>query len=160
MPPAIPIAASSSFKKERNFQTQLQQYLASFLKQNISNGVKSPTAIQQLLNKRLTIKEEEAYGLHYHSNEKLTPGVVLRSSQKLPGMQQRQSVLKSVNNVLQELNIGTAGGTSWKPVMPTRKTMGKYDELLRTIVTLLEVKKARDKLEAEIRLIKSQRGLQ
>lgn len=161
VPPPIPIAASSSFKKERNFQTHLQQYLSGFLKQNQSSNDKHETnAIQQLLMKRLTVKEEEAYGLHYHANEKLTPGVVLRSTQRLPGLQQRQSVLKSVNSILQELDIPTAGGTSWKPVMPTRKTMTKYDELLKSVVALLDVKKGKDKLESEIRLIKSQRDLQ
>ncbi|CUM55711.1 uncharacterized protein AC631_05004 [Debaryomyces fabryi] len=162
IPPPIPIAASSSFKKERNFQTHLQQYLSGFLKQNPSSNdsKQEANAIQQLLMKRLTVKEEEAYGLHYHANEKLTPGVILRSTQRLPGLQQRQSVLKSVNSILQELDIPTAGGTSWKPVMPTRKTMAKYDELLKSVVALLDVKKGRDKLESEIRLIKSQRGLQ
>lgn len=110
--------------------------------------------------KRLTAKEEEAYGLYYHANEKINPGVVLRSSQRLPGLQQRQSVLKSVNTVLEELDISTAGGTSWKPVMPTRKTMAKYDELLRAVIALLDVKRGRDKLESEIQLIRSQRGLE
>lgn len=161
VPPPIPIAASSSFKKDRAFQTHLQQYLSGLLKQQQSSNIKQgPNAIQQLLSKRLTVKEEEAYGLYYHANEKLTPGVILRSSQKLPGLQQRQSVLKSVNALLQELDIPTAGGTSWKPLMPTRKTMAKYDELLRSVVALLEVKKGKDKLEAEVKLIKSQRGLQ
>lgn len=163
VPPPIPIAASSSFKKDRSFQTHLQQYLAGLLKQsqNVNPAIKQESnAIQQLLAKRLTQKEEEAYGLHFHGSEKLNPGVILRSTQKLPGLQQKQSVLKSVNSVLQELDIPTAGGTSWKPVMPTRKTMTKYDELIRSVVALLDLKKGKDKLEAEIRLIKSQRGLQ
>ena len=161
VPPPIPVAASSSFKKDRTFQTYLQQYLSGLLKQNHNNNSKSePNAIQQLLMKRLTQKEEEAYGLHYHANERLTPGVILRSTQRLPGLQQKQSVLKAVNSLLQELDIPTAGGTSWKPVMPTRKTMAKYDELIKSVVALLEVKKGKDKLEAEIRLIKSQRGIQ
>ncbi|KAK6453898.1 uncharacterized protein RJT20DRAFT_131354 [Scheffersomyces xylosifermentans] len=163
VPPPIPIAASSSFKKDRSFQTHLQQYLSGLLKQsqNLNPNVKRESnAIQQLLMKRLTQKEEEAYGLFFHGTEKLNPGVILRSTQKLPGLQQKQSVLKSVNAVLQELDIPTAGGTSWKPVMPTRKTMTKYDELIRSVVALLELKKGKDKLEAEIRLIKSQRGLQ
>ena len=56
------------------------------------------------------------------------------------------------------MDIPTGGGTSWKPIMPTRKTMAKYDELIRSVVTLLDVKKAKDKLESEIKLIKSQRG--
>ncbi|KAG7191551.1 swr complex subunit [Scheffersomyces spartinae] len=161
VPPAIPVAASSSFKKERVFQTPLQQHLAGVLKSNQSNNIKLETnSIQQLLMKRLTQKEEEAYGLHYHSNEKLNPGVLLRSAQKLPGLQQRQSVLKSVSTLLQELDVPTGGGTSWKPVMPTRKTMAKYDELIRSVVALLEMKKGKDRLEAEIRLIKSQKGLE
>ena len=161
VPPPIPIAASSSFKKDRSFQTHLQQYLSSLIKQNQNPSLKhEANAMQQLLAKRLTQKEEEAYGLYFHGSEKLTAGVILRSTQKLPGLQQKQSVLKSVNAVLQELDIPTAGGTSWKPVMPTRKTMTKYDELLRSVVALLEVKRGKDKLEAELRLIKSQRGLQ
>lgn len=161
VPPPIPIAASSSFKKDRGFQTHLQQYLSGLLKQQQGNNVKGEhSAIKQLLAKRLTTKEEEAYGLHYHSNERLTPGVILRSQQKLSGLQQRQSVFKAVNTMLQELDIPTAGGTTWKPVMPTRKTMAKYDELIRAVVALLDVKKGKDKLEAEIELIKSQRGLQ
>lgn len=163
VPPPIPVAASSSFKKDRTFQTHLQQYLSGLLKQQQASGVNlkhESSAIQQLLAKRLTVKEEEAYGIYYHANEKLTPGVILRSTQKLPGLQQRQSVLKSVNNVLQELDIPTVGGTNWKPIMPTRKTMTKYDELLRSVVALLDVKRGKDKLESEIKLIKSQRGLQ
>lgn len=160
VPPSIPVAASSSlYKKDRNFQTHLLQYLAGLVKQQ--GQVKGePSPIQQLLSKRLTTKEEEAYGLHYHANERLTPGVILRSTQRLPGLQQRQSVFKSVNTMLQELDIPTAGNTTWKPVMPTRKTMTKYDELIRAVVALLDVKKGKDKLEAEIELIKSQRGLQ
>lgn len=163
VPPAIPQAASSSFKKDKAFQTHLQQYLSGVLKLQQSNGqlVKGePNAIQQLLAKRLTTKEEEAYGLHYHANERLTPGVMLRSAHRLPGLQQRQSVFKSVNALLQELDVPTVGGSTWKPVMPTRKTMAKYDELIRASVALLEVKKGKDKLEAEVELIKSQRGLE
>ena len=91
--------------------------------------------------KRLTQKEEEAYGLYFHGTEKLNPGVMLRSQQKLPGLNQRQSILKSVNILLQEMDIPTGGGTSWKPIMPTRKTMAKYDELIRSVVTLLDVKR-------------------
>lgn len=159
-PPQIPAAASSSVRRERNFQTHLQQYLTSLVKQNQNSNIKGePSPIQKLLMKRLTAKEEEAYGLYYHANEKINPGVVLRSTQRLPGLQQRQSVLKSVNTVLEELDISTAGGTSWKPVMPTRKTMAKYDELLRSVIALLDIKRGRDKLEAEIQLIRSQRGL-
>lgn len=159
VPPSIPVAASSSsYKKDRSFQTHLLQYLAGLVKQQgVVKGEPSP--IQQLLSKRLTTKEEEAYGLYYHANERLTPGVILRSTQRLPGLQQRQSVFKSVNTMLQELDIPTAGNTTWKPVMPTRKTMAKYDELIRAVVALLDVKKGKDKLEAEIELIKSQRGL-
>lgn len=159
--PPIPNAASSSFKKDRNFQTHLQNYLSGLLKNQNSSGVKpDATAIQQLLQKRLTQKEEEAYGLHYHATERLTPGVTLRSAQRISGLQQKQSVLKLVNSLLQELDIPTAGGTNWKPKMPTRKTMAKYDELIKAVVALLDVKRGKDKLEAEIRLIKSQRGLQ
>lgn len=163
VPPAIPMAASSSFKKDKSFQTHLQQYLTGVLKQQQTSGqhVKGEAnAIQQLLAKKLTAKEEEAYGLHYHANERLTPGVMLRSSHRLPGLQQRQSVFKSINLLLQELDIPTVGGTSWKPVMPTRRTMAKYDELIKACVALLEVKKGKDKLEAEIELIKSQQRLQ
>lgn len=155
VPPPIPMAASSSHK--RDFQTHLQQYLSGHLKQQ---GVKlEDNAIQQLLAKKLTVKEEEAYGLHYHANDRINPGVILRSTQRLSGLQQRQSVFKAVNSMLQEMDIPTAGGTTWKPNMPTRKTMAKYDELTRTVVALLDVKKSKDKLEAEIELIKSQRGL-
>lgn len=159
VPPPIPQVASSSYKRDRGFQTHLQQYLSGLVKQNHQDKGE-PSAVQQLLAKRLTTKEEEAYGLHYHANERLTPGVILRSTQKLPGLQQRQSVFKSVNSMLQELDIPTAGGTTWKPVMPTRKTMAKYDELIRAVVALLDVKRGKDKLEAEIDLIKAQRGLQ
>ncbi|KAL6454831.1 SWC4 SWR1-complex protein 4 [Candida maltosa Xu316] len=162
VPPPIPLVASSSIKRDRGFQTHLQQYLSSLLKQNHHTNPalkQESNSIQQLLMKRLTQKEEEAYGLHYHGTEKLTPGVMLRSQQKLPGLNQRQSILKSVNMILQEMDVPTGGGTSWKPIMPTRKTMAKYDELIRSVVTLLDVKKAKDKLESEIKLVKSQRGL-
>lgn len=155
VPPPIPVAASSLHK--RDFQTHLQQYLSGYLKQQPQRPEDS--AIQQLLSKKLTAKEEEAYGLFYHANERINPGVILRSTQRLSGLQQRQSVFRAVNNMLQELDIPTAGGTAWKPNMPTRKTMAKYDELTKAVVALLEVKKVKDKLEAEIELIKSQREL-
>lgn len=158
VPPPIPLAASSSHRRDKTFQTHLQQYLAGIVKL-LSSGSLESSAIQQLLNKRLTAKEEEAYGLCYHSNERITPGVILRSTQKLSGLQQRQSVFKSVNGLLQELDIPTGGGTTWRPVMPTQKTMVKFDELIRSSVALLDLKKGKDKLEAEIELIKSQRGL-
>lgn len=160
VPPPIPQVASSSHKRDRGFQTHLQQYLSGVLKQQNGDRKKSePNAIQQLLSKRLTSKEEEAYGLHYHANERLTPSVILRSSQKLLGLQQRQSVFKAVNSMLQDLDIPTAGGTVWRPNMPTRKTMAKYDEMIKSVVALLDVKKARDKLEAEIELVKSLRKM-
>lgn len=158
VPPPIPQVASSSHKRDRNFQTHLQQYLAGVLKQ-LSQPKGEVSPIQQLLAKRLTAKEEEAYGLFYHVNERLTPNVILRSQQRLPGLQQRQSVFKAVNSMLQELDIPTSGGTTWKPNMPTRKTMAKYDELVKAVVALLEVKKGKDKLEAEIELIKSLKGM-
>ncbi|KAI5950844.1 SWC4 [Candida jiufengensis] len=163
IPPPIPAAASSSYKRDRGFQTQLQQYLSSLLKQNYHTSAsirQEANSIHQLLSKKLTQKEEEAYGLYYHGVEKLTPGVALRSQQRLPGLQQRQSVLKLVSSLLQELDVPTAGGNAMKPIMPTRRTMTKYDELLRSVVTLLDVKKAKDKLESEIALIKSQREQQ
>ncbi|CAN3361102.1 SWR1-complex protein 4 [Diutina catenulata] len=158
VPPAIPPVAASSMRRDRSFQTHLQQYLASFLKQSGPQATAQGNAIKQLLQKRLTQAEEEAYGLHYHSQEKMTPGVTLRSAQRLPSVQQKQSTLKSVQMLLQELDIPTGGGTTWRPVMPTRKTMAKYEELIRAVVTLLDVKKGKDKMEAEIRLVKSQRG--
>lgn len=161
VPPSIPLAASSSHKRDRAFQTHLQQYLSGVLKQQGGPQTKGePSPIQLLLAKRLTAKEEEAYGLFYHENERLTPNVILRSTQKLSGLQQRQSVFKAVNGMLQELGIPTGGGTTWKPNMPTRKTMAKYDEMIKAVVALLEVKRGKDKLEAEIELIKSQRGLE
>ncbi|RKP30748.1 hypothetical protein METBISCDRAFT_15472 [Metschnikowia bicuspidata] len=156
VPPPIPMAASSSHK--RDFQTHLQQHLSGFVK--LQPYGSDGTPIQQLLAKKLTVKEEEAYGLFYHANERLTPGMILRSTQRLSGLQQRQSVFKAVINMLSELDIPTASGTTWKPNMPTRKTMAKYDELTKAVVALLEVKKGKDKLEAEIELVKSQRGLQ
>lgn len=159
LPPPIPSAASSSYRRDRTFQTHLQQYLSNLMRQSQSAGGQ-PNAIQELLMKRLTLKEEEAYGLHYHANERLTSGVMLRSAQRLAGTQQRQSVLRSVNSLLQELDIPTGGGTTWRPVMPTRKTMAKYDELIRSVVVLLDVKRARDKLESEITLIRTQRGIE
>lgn len=85
------MAASSSYKRDRGFQTQLQQYLSSLLKQNYHTNPaikQEANAIHQLLLKRLTQKEEEAYGLYYHGTEKLTPGVTLRSQQRLLGLQQ------------------------------------------------------------------------
>lgn len=157
VPPPIP-AALLAFKRDKGFQTHLQQYLNGLLRQQGGHMRSESSAIQKLLAKRLTTKEEEAYGLHYHATERLTPGVTLRSQQKLPGLQQRQSVFKSMNALLQELDIPTVGGTLWKPNMPTRNTMAKYDELIRTVVLLLDVKKGRDKLEAEVELIRSQRG--
>ena len=41
VPPPIPLAASSSVKRDRGFQTQLQQYLSSFLNKIIIQTLQS-----------------------------------------------------------------------------------------------------------------------
>lgn len=150
------------FKKDTKFQSHLHRYILNAYNQN-QNGEhdvkKSFSSLQNLLSKRLTKKEEEAYGIYYHADKKTTPCVFLRTSQKLSGMQQKQSILKFVCNLFKEIDIPIGNEYYWKPIMPTRKTMKKYDELIKSASLLLEIKKSRDKLEAEIEILKSQKGM-
>lgn len=104
-------------------------------------------AVANAIQKKLTAKEEAAYGISYH--DKLTTGVYLRSAKLV---NYRQAVQGKMNLVLGELGIPP------RPVMPTSKVCSKFDALQQSISVLLEAKKQADKLETEIRILKTQKG--
>lgn len=97
----------------------------------------------QIIQKRLSAKEEAAYGIAYH--EKFSPGVYLRST-KLSTLKQNQAA--KAQAVFNEL------GLPMRPVMPTAKVAAKFDALLQSITLLLDAKRSSDKLETEIKLLK------
>lgn len=83
--------------------------------------------------------EKKQLGVICHG-EKLQPGVYLRSTKILsfkPALQNK------ILTVLQELNLPL------RPSMPTYDVLKKQEELLRHIVTLLELKKKLDRINAE-----------
>lgn len=83
-------------------------------------------------------EERKSLGVVAHG-EKLTPGVFLRSTKVStfkPALQNK------VSSTLQELEIPA------RPVMPTLEVMQEYDALVKKIVTLLDIKKQLDKIEA------------
>ncbi|PRT54677.1 SWR1-complex protein 4 [Wickerhamiella sorbophila] len=97
----------------------------------------------QIIQKRLSTKEEAAYGITYH--EKFAPGVYLRSA-KLTTLKQNQA--SRAQSVFNELSI------PMRPIMPTAKVAAKFDTLLQSISLLLDAKRALDKIEAELRVSK------
>lgn len=84
-------------------------------------------------------EEKKALGITMYG-EKLTPGAFLRStriSTFKPALQNK------VNSTLQELKLPV------RPAMPSRDVVAKHEELLKHIVTLADLKKTLDKIEAE-----------
>lgn len=105
-------------------------------------------AIAAAIHRKLSSKEEAAYGLSYH--EKLNTGVYLRSS-KITNY--RPSQQAKIIQVLAELGIPS------RPVMPTARVTSKFDSLQQSISVLLEAKKQADKLETEIKVLKAQKEM-
>ncbi|QPG75926.1 hypothetical protein FOA43_003312 [Brettanomyces nanus] len=105
--------------------------------------------IQELLQSRLTPEQMEVYGITVHE-EKIQPGVVIRS-QKLPSF--KPAVQSKINETLNEMGIAV------RPVMPTAKVCSRFDRLLRSIASLIDLKKQSDNLETEIGLIKRQKNI-
>ncbi|KAF8938501.1 swr complex subunit [Dissophora ornata] len=81
--------------------------------------------------------------------EKLTPGAYLRSQKMTPIVSTKQ---QRVTATLTQL------GLPLKPSMPTATVMTKWDQLTNNIVTLLDLKKQVDKLEADLKVVKMRRG--
>ncbi|KAH3679379.1 hypothetical protein WICPIJ_008629 [Wickerhamomyces pijperi] len=94
--------------------------------------------LSTLLSKNLTKKEEQQYGIQIHT-EKLPQGVYLRSS-KIP--QFKTSIQAKINTSLAELGVGV------KPTMPTAIVMSRYEELVKNLGLVLELKRQVDKLES------------
>ncbi|ODV87707.1 hypothetical protein CANARDRAFT_25938 [[Candida] arabinofermentans NRRL YB-2248] len=104
----------------------------------------------QMIQSKMTPEEMEAFGLKIH-DEKIQPGVYIRS-QKLSTF--KPAVQSKVVEILNEMGI------SQKPTIPTAKVCAKYDQLLQSIASLIDLKKQADKIEAEVSLIKAQKGVQ
>lgn len=104
--------------------------------------------IHNLLRSRLTQEQMDVYGISLHE-EKIQPGVVLRS-QKLPSF--KPMVQNKVFEMLNEVGIAA------RPTMPTARVCHKFEELMKSMASLIDLKKQTDNLRTEISLIKSQRN--
>ncbi|AMD20275.1 HDL469Wp [Eremothecium sinecaudum] len=93
---------------------------------------------QHLLG-NFTIEERESLGVTLHG-EKLSPGVFLRSS-KISTY--KPAIQNKVVSVLREVGLPV------RPAMPSAKVVQQHEELLKRIVTLLDLKRQIDKMEAE-----------
>lgn len=118
-------------------------------KESIKKGAAAgAAAVAAAIQRKLTPQEEAAYGISYH--EKLSAGVFLRSSKIATYKQVLQG---KMNLVLAEMGLPP------RPVMPTAKVCAKFDSLQHSISVLLEAKKQADKLDAEIRILRAQKGM-
>lgn len=106
-------------------------------------GSSSSPVVQAAVQKKLSVKEEAAYGITYH--DKLTSGVHLRSTKINTS---KPAVQTKINNVMTELGLPT------RPVMPTGKVCAKFESIQQSIGVLLEAKKQADKLDAEIKVLR------
>ncbi|AAS53868.1 AFR497Cp [Eremothecium gossypii ATCC 10895] len=105
---------------------------------------KQDSEYAQHLLKNFSSEERKSLGVTLHG-EKLAPGVFLRSS-KISTF--KPSIQNKVVSVLQELGLPV------RPAMPSAAVVQHHDELLRRIVTLLDLKRQQDKLEAEKAIVK------
>jgi DNA methyltransferase 1-associated protein 1 len=103
------------------------------------------TAVAQLVQKKLSAKEEAAFGITYH--EKLTPGVYLRSTKMVT---LKQAIAQKVSGALNEMGLPS------KPVMATAKVCAKFESLQQSIRVLLEAKRQLDKLDTEVKILRVQ----
>ncbi|ODQ68664.1 hypothetical protein NADFUDRAFT_68824 [Nadsonia fulvescens var. elongata DSM 6958] len=127
-------------------QYQSSQGLSQFASSLLSADKNKKKKISKVA-KKLSAKEEAAYGISYH--DKLVPvGVFLRSS-KLTAF--KPAVAAKVAATLAELGVPP------KPVMPTAKVCAKFESVLHSIGVLLEAKKQVDKLETELKILKSKK---
>lgn len=105
------------------------------------SALSGAAAVQALIQRKLSVKEEAAFGLSYH--DKLSPGVYLRSTKITTYKPALQS---KVATILQELELPS------RPVMPTAKVCAKMESLLQSITVLLQAKKQLDELETELKI--------
>ncbi|CAN6655291.1 SWR1-complex protein 4 [Trichomonascus vanleenenianus] len=127
--------------------------LPSNTKAGSTSGVKSEkkantpagmamAAVQKLMGKRMSGKEENSLGISYH--DKLTTGVYLRST-KIATF--KPTIQQKMTTALAELGLPA------RPVMPTAKVCAKFESLQNSLNVLMEAKKQADKLETEIKVL-------
>lgn len=138
--PENPLTALNEKIKQQQLlkQKQLQNEKYELQKKKKENP------IYTLFAKNLTPQEEESFGIKIHA-EKISLGVTLRSSKITT---YKQGVQTKISGVLNELGLGK------KPVLITEKVVKKQEELLKTINTMLDLKRQLDKLDAESRILK------
>ena len=96
----------------------------------------------------LTSREELKYGVSHH--ERLTAGVTFRH-EKITKLAQAKSNVQStkIAAALTELKIPP------RLVMPTTKVCGDYERLIQGIYVLLDVRKVKEKVEGEIKVLRA-----
>ncbi|SCU87330.1 LAMI_0D05644g1_1 [Lachancea mirantina] len=126
--------AAANLATQANKKTKKQR-------QEMQNAMKrkADSEYAEHLLQNFTPEERSLLGVQAHG-EKLTPGVFLRSS-KLPVF--KPAVQNKVNAMLQELGLPS------RPAMLTAAIVQKQEDLLKRVMTLLDIKKQLDKHEAE-----------
>ncbi|KAK9455895.1 hypothetical protein V1511DRAFT_479332 [Dipodascopsis uninucleata] len=138
----------SSSSKHQQIQTPSGRSQASPAAQPISKAALAMSATAKKVAKRVPPGDEPAYGVSLH--DKLIQGVYLRST-RISTL--KPTVQSKVSSVLAELGI------SPKLTMPTAKVCERFESLQNAISLLIEAKKQADKLEAEVRVLKTQKAL-
>ncbi|KAG0672581.1 swr complex subunit [Maudiozyma exigua] len=132
MPPPQPVTVPPSGTTQKRTKKQK-------LEQQTAQKRKTEVAYAENLLKDFNEEQKKSLGISMHG-EKLTPGVYLRST-KISTF--KPALQNKVYGVLQELKLPV------RPAMPSQAVVAKQEELLKQIVTLIELKKNLDKLEAE-----------
>ncbi|KAI4167312.1 MAG: hypothetical protein LQ343_007315 [Gyalolechia ehrenbergii] len=99
--------------------------------------------------RQLSARDEARYGITHH--ERLTAGVQFRH-EKVVKLSQAKSNAQTtkIAAALTELGIPA------RIYMPTAKTTNEYERLIQNINVLLDVRKIREKIDAEIRVLQAQ----
>lgn len=101
--------------------------------------------------RKLSEREEQIYGVSTH--ERLGSGPTFRCEKvnKLFSHKSGQQMLR-INNVLTELQIPA------RPAMPTASVVVEYEELVKSVTSLVDLRKLRDKHDLEIKMEEAKRA--
>lgn len=122
---------------------------------HLLNGGDKRASIGEIPGRRqLTAREEAKYGVA-RPNERITAGVQFRHERITKAGTAKSTVQTTrITNALNELRMPP------RLVMPTTKVVTEYEKLIEKIKELLEVRKAAEKIDGEIKIWKAQKEQQ
>ncbi|KAK4692613.1 DNA methyltransferase 1-associated protein 1, partial [Lecanoromycetidae sp. Uapishka_2] len=133
---------------------ELQNGMDKSQRHSFIGGDKRTSIGENSGRRQLTAREEAKYGV-VRPNERITAGVQFRHERITKAAIAKSGVQTTrIGNALTELKIPP------RLVMPTTKVVTEYEKLIEKIKELLEVRKATEKIDGEIKIWKAQKEQQ